>query len=170
MIVNVSNKRIEISHLTKEDSSQFIRLAQIPEVAQGVGFNQLSNSSLIEGMFNRYVKSEWSFAIRDGNEIIGIIILLESINMRMEPDNTKLTVSYFMDPKFWGHGIMTASVQQVVHLVAHEKKVTKIDAEIFLNNRKSSNLVSRLGFKNIAKYHDPISGRNKALFELQLNT
>lgn len=57
-------------------------------------------------------------------------------------------VGYDMQKAYWGQGYMSEAMKAILAFARQEMKVTQIDANIAVENQKSSNLVKRFGFED----------------------
>ena len=60
--------------------------------------------------------------------------------------NGATDVGYDLRRVYWGRGIMTEALREILHFAVRAMGVRRIDAHIYADNRKSTALAQRLGF------------------------
>ena len=59
-------------------------------------------------------------------------------------------IVYELHPDYWGRGLMTTAMKQVMHFAYQELKAVRLEAFTLVDNPKSSSLLARLAFKQEA--------------------
>ncbi len=83
----------------------------------------------------------WAIAESQTNKIIGTI----GFNQYSET-HKKLEVSYDLDHNFWGRGIISRTLNQIINLVLNEMDAIRIQATVACYNERSIKVLERLGF------------------------
>jgi [ribosomal protein S5]-alanine N-acetyltransferase len=65
-------------------------------------------------------------------------------------------IGFDLSKKFWGKGIMTEAIREVVHFGFAQMGLTTIDATVEPENDKSLNLMDKLGFQRADKLQDDL--------------
>lgn len=87
-------------------------------------------------------KTEINFAIEIGGEAAGGIGL-----HKIEPRH-KAELGYWLAEPYWGRGIMTEAVRQVVRFGFSQMRLVRICAKVFPWNRPSMRVLEKAGFKH----------------------
>ena len=87
-------------------------------------------------------RCEYTFTIRKQNEFVGLIGLKGSdkINRRTE-------IGYWLSEKFQKQGIVTKSVKKLCDFAFNEQGFNRIQIKCAIDNKPSSNIPKKLGFK-----------------------
>jgi [ribosomal protein S5]-alanine N-acetyltransferase len=61
--------------------------------------------------------------------------------------NSSVDIGYDLQKEYWGQGIMTEALQEILSFALHNMGVTRIDAHIYVDNQKSVAIAQKLGLK-----------------------
>ena len=87
--------------------------------------------------------SGYVYAIELNNELIGCI----GVNPGEFEYSRSGEIGYWLSPDYWGKGIVTRAVNQVVEKVFSETKLNRIFACVFSGNQASMKVLSKCEFK-----------------------
>ena len=87
-------------------------------------------------------KFEYTFTIRKQNQFIGLIGLKDS-----DRTNRKTEIGYWLSEKFQKQGIVTKSVKKLCDFAFKEQGFNRIEIKCAVENKPSSNIPKKLGFK-----------------------
>ncbi len=87
-------------------------------------------------------KIEYTFSIRKESQLIGLIGLKNS-----DLANKKTEIGYWLSKEFQKQGIMTKSVEKICEFAFINQGFNKIQIKCAIENRSSSNILKKLGFK-----------------------
>ena len=62
-------------------------------------------------------------------------------------DERSVEVGYDLSPAYWGNGYMREAMQRIIAFVTNSMGVSEINAEIYIDNARSRDLVEKLGFR-----------------------
>jgi ribosomal-protein-alanine N-acetyltransferase len=164
----IRTRRISITHMSAADLKDYERLISQPEIAAGAGFDLVSNQKMLTEVAKRQISHPMTLGLRIHDHLAGAILLYEQIDQNGFPDEANLEMSYFLDPVYWNQGFMTEAVDQLTQVLKHDPTVKTVNAEVFTDNLASKALLNRLGFEMTTTVTDPIIGRQKAIFKLNL--
>lgn len=84
----------------------------------------------------------WIIEYKRSKEVIGIINLhnVDEVNQVAE-------TSYILCPKYWGKGIMTEALNQVLQYAFEEIKVNRVQADVFQGNFASEKVLTKCGMQ-----------------------
>lgn len=91
---------------------------------------------------NKEEKKVYKFVVLDGNEVRGTISLYN-------PDANKQAyeIGYFIGKDYWGTGLATEAIKEIVKWGLEELKVKRIFAEVDKKNIASNRALEKAGFK-----------------------
>ncbi|MBV1923358.1 MAG: GNAT family N-acetyltransferase [Flavobacteriaceae bacterium] len=87
-------------------------------------------------------KFEYTFTIRKQNQFIGLIGLKDS-----DKTNRITEIGYWLSEKFQKQGIVTKSVEKLCDFAFKEQRFNRIEIKCAVENKPSSNIPKKLGFK-----------------------
>lgn len=61
-------------------------------------------------------------------------------------EDSTVEIGYDLKKDFWGHGYMSESLKHIIEFAKNNMKVKKINACIYIENKRSIDLVEKLGF------------------------
>ncbi len=108
------------------------------------------------GIFNNRRSIYWAIADTKTDELIGTI----GFNIWNRYHN-RADISYDLDCRFWGKGIMKKAMTQVLKFAKEEMKIVRIQATVVTDNQRSTKLLEREGFvqEGILRKYEIIAGR-----------
>lgn len=84
-----------------------------------------------------------SFAIRYEGQLIGIIGLLYNYGLH----SFKSEIGYWIGSNFRNRGYMSQSLHTFIRICFEEKQLSRLEANVFLNNKSSQRLLEKQGFQ-----------------------
>lgn len=84
--------------------------------------------------------------IESEGEIVGII----GLHSRPDVYKINMELGFWLGEKYWGRGIMTAAVMEIIKLGFGREDVKRIYAEVFEHNTGSCRVLEKAGFKREA--------------------
>ena len=103
----------------------------------------------------------WAIVIKKTNQIIGTC----GFNYWNKTHN-RTEISYDLDPKYWGQGIMTNSIKAISDFCLKMMKVQRIQATVAVDNISSIKVLEKAGFVNegIMKQYGILQGESKDFY------
>ena len=86
-------------------------------------------------------EAPFAITLKLGGEFIGVIELC------MKPDGLTAEVGYWLAPLFWGHGIMTEALREIIRYGFEEKNLKRIEARYFTGNPASGRVQEKAGMR-----------------------
>ena len=134
----------------REDAADFYNYINHKNVAEFIPKSELPNSpenAAIElnywaSLFPQRRSVFWGIADKETNQLIGTV----GCNIFSAAHN-RAEISYDLDYRFWGNGIMTRSLQRIIKYFKEEIGVMRIQATVASHNHKSIKLLESIGFK-----------------------
>lgn len=94
----------------------------------------------------------WVIISEESKEVIGELIILEE-------EKGKWEVSYWLDSKLWGRGIMTNIVREFADWVFANTSLTSLYARYTISNLPSRRVLEKVGFTEINRVSDSVMMR-----------
>ncbi|MGF2384496.1 GNAT family N-acetyltransferase [Lentilactobacillus otakiensis] len=168
MKLPIKTERLVITKLALNDLPAYEALISIPVIAEGAGFNLVSNQKMLGEIAKRQLAHPNSVGIWLDHQLVGAILLYERIEQTGEPDTHNLELSYFLHPDFWNQGLMTEAMSGLIEALKRDHTVQSLSAEVFIDNLPSKGLIQKVGFQELATVTDPLVGKEKVLYQLKL--
>jgi [ribosomal protein S5]-alanine N-acetyltransferase len=142
MIETIRCKLIRIQDSDYEDLKRLYTNHQVRKYLGGViGDENLLRSKFKEILMKSSVDYYWVIRSIIGNEFIGVVILDK------HHDDQNIEVSYQLLPEWWGAGIATEVIKAVIEYSFNELNLPKLVAETQTANKRSCDLLKRVGMK-----------------------
>lgn len=113
-----------------------------------------------------------AFATSNPNSKIFAIIFdskpVGSIGLHLQTDilRKNAEIGYWLGEQYWGKGIITQAVPQMIDYGFKNMDIVRIFARIFGSNKASQKVVEKCGFKLEGKYEKTIFKNNELIDEL----
>ncbi|MCD4760250.1 GNAT family N-acetyltransferase [archaeon] len=157
--MDVKLKKLALEH-TKE-LQLCLNNKDVVKTLTGIKFPFTLNAS------TKYIKNSCSnkdtfeFAIFFGENLVGTVVL-ENPN-----SNKKIfEVGYFITKEYWGKGIATKALKQILIFAFKDLKLKKVWAAIISNNPASGRVLEKAGFKLEGKQEKQVFQNNRYYDEL----
>lgn len=143
-------QHLQLRPVNFEDSLAFFELAR-DEVNTQFIFPSVSDraesDNLLVHSFLRAPLGNWGICLREKAELIGLIRLenLNSVQMTAE-------LGYFIRKDYWGQGLVTEAVKNLLFLAFHELKLRSLTILCHEDNRASQRVAEKAGFTLVKKY------------------
>ena len=152
-MINVTNVilntyRLTIRKLSIDDLDDFNEYASVPGVGEAAGWNHHKSKEESELILKKMADSLNEFAIvyKVNNKMIGTIGLLKP---QAEIENKfGVELGYVLSKDYWGKGIMTEAIREVIRWLMFEIKVDYVASGHFNENDRSKRVIE----KNKLKY------------------
>lgn len=130
-----------LNYITKSEVTDYLSIKDIP-TNEDESLNELN---YWRNLFRFHNSIYWAIALKQSNEIIGTC----GFNYWIKEHN-RAEISYDLSPSFWGKGIMTKALTQIVQLAVDEMKINRIQATVAVDNFRSIKILEKLNFKKEA--------------------
>jgi [ribosomal protein S5]-alanine N-acetyltransferase len=160
-------KNVILRPLQVEDAPQLAKLANNPKIAINLrdGFRHPYSLNDAENFIKmcRNQDPTQAFAIEFDGEYVG------NIGVHPEKDvyRKSAEVGYFLGEPFWGKGIMTEAVKQIVEYGFSNFNIVRIHTGIFEYNVASQRVLEKCGFKKEAVFEKAIFENNRLWNEVR---
>ncbi|MDF1511340.1 MULTISPECIES: GNAT family N-acetyltransferase [Bacillaceae] len=148
MLLKLETERLYLQPFNKEDSFRVQKLANNEEVASILG---LPHPYLLEyaeawidtqpELLKEGVEYPLAIVSKNTNELIG------TITIRVDKNNSKGELGYWIGRDFWGNGFATEAVKRMINFGFNELKLNKIWASAISRNKASIMVLEKAGLK-----------------------
>ncbi len=133
--------RLIIRKLDKNDLNDFYEYASVPGVGEAAGWKHHENIDESELILNKMADScsELAIVYKENNKMIGTIGIQKP---QIELDNMfGVELGYVLSKDYWGKGIATEAVREVIRWLMFEIKVDYVASGHFIENVKSQRVI-----------------------------
>lgn len=166
MTTILKTTRLDLRPLTDSDYPAYKRLVTNPAIAQPAGLMGNPDDQQVHHWYraDRQAPRSYAVVLHRTNALIGIVLFYGWVDEQGAPDETSLELGYFMDPDFWGRGLMSEAVRACLNDLAHDgSPVQTIWANCLLSNEKSWRLLEKLSFQTISDQLIGVIGGSQTL-------
>lgn len=93
-------------------------------------------------LFNTRKAIRWGIVLKENNRLIGTCGFHQ-----IEEEHGKVELGYELDPHYWGKGLMTEAVTEIIKFGFNIVSINRIEAFFDQNNRSSEHLLKKCGFQ-----------------------
>lgn len=146
--INIQSTNLNIRALTKEDSSKLFSLYSDTEVQQYTDIEILRSISDTQKLINAWHKEAdkqdlifLGLFSRATKDFLGTISLFN-----IDKKHSCASLGFQLVKDFWGRGLMNESLNHFIKFVFEELNFHRIEAQTYIGNERSINVLKRLGF------------------------
>lgn len=177
MTAILKTTRLDLRPLTDSDYAAYKRLVTDLRISQPAGLMGNPDDQQVRHWYRADRRTPRSYAVvfHPTNEMIGVVLFYDWTDETGAPDETGLELGYFMDPAFWGRGLMTEAVTACLTDLARSQATVKtVWANTLVSNDRSVQLLEKLSFQTIGDQLMAVTGsgqtlQRQALLRLDLN-
>jgi ribosomal-protein-alanine N-acetyltransferase len=146
-------ERLNLRNVVLEDANEIFVQRTHPVIQEYIKRQPAANieeARQFIGKINAHEKNNeaitWAIVPKDESRLIGTICF-----WNIEKQNDKAELGYSLHPDYFGKGIMSEALAEIINFGFNEMKLQTIDAYTNKDNAPSLRLLKRLGFsRNIA--------------------
>ena len=144
---SLETNRTLLRKLSLDDADDIFEYASEPEIAQYVPWEYHRSiedtltflNSVIE-KYRQNQNAEWGIVLKDNNKLIG------SIGFHWwSIEHASAEIGYALSKQYWGHGIMSEVLHEVIRFGFSNMKLNRIEARTRVENTASQNVLKRAG-------------------------
>ena len=143
----LGTKRLILRKMRLDDAHDVFEYASDPEVANYVTWDAHENiedsrrflQSIIQHYENKEVAS-WGVVFRDNNKFIGTCGFMWWL-----PGDARAEIGYAMSRQYWGKGLMTEAVREVISFGFERMMLNRIEAQCMAQNIGSERVMQKNG-------------------------
>lgn len=156
--VRIETERLIMREHISEDANAILEIFGDIEVMRFFGMKPILSLNAAKKMIDYFKKNSeenglnrWAIVLKDDHAVVGSIFYTN-----IEKPYFRAEIGYLLGRDHWGKGIMTEALKKIIHYGFEQMNLNKIQALISLDNKRSIDLVERLGFskEGILKEHN----------------
>ena len=151
--VILKTKRLTLRSWKLSDLDDLYEYAKVPDVGERAGWNHHQNKEESLFILNKFVNDKKTFAIEYNGKVIGSIGI-EKYDENEFPDLVNLRgreIGYVLSKDYWGMGIMTEAVKEVIKYLFEKEGLDFIVCGHFLENERSHRVQEKCDFKHVKR-------------------
>jgi RimJ/RimL family protein N-acetyltransferase len=158
---------VKLRPLQMEDAARLAELANNIKIAENLrdGFPHPYTLTDAENFINMCLKQNPTqvFAVEFNGEYAG------NIGLHPETDvyRKSAEIGYFLGQSFWGKGIMTRALKQMVQYGFETFDIVRIHTGVFEYNKASQRVLEKCGFKKEAVFEKAVFKNNRLWNEVR---
>ena len=145
----LETERLILRKLEYSDKSDIFEYAKNPEVAKYVlwephqeEIDTIAFLNIIYAAYNKNKASSWGIQLKENSKIIGTIGFA-----KWDKENKVGEIGYVLAQEYWGKGIITEAVKEILKFGFEQMELTKITAHCIAENIGSEKVLLKAGFK-----------------------
>jgi [ribosomal protein S5]-alanine N-acetyltransferase len=145
----LETERLLLREIVKEDAQGIFDCFSNNDVTRYYGLDPLTSIEQAEELVESFAKNyKEKRGIRWGIEIKGKKGIIGTIGFNAwSPKHKRAEIGYELHPKYWRKGYATEAVSEVISYGFKELDLTRIGAVVFIENKASNELLTKLGFQ-----------------------
>ncbi|WP_394687981.1 GNAT family N-acetyltransferase [Hoeflea sp.] len=157
----MKTRRLEFVEVSAEHATDYRRVMNEPEMGKHTDVPCQPTAKRATGFVNRMIRLNESgkgraWALESKEEVIGFI-RLNNIDRR----NSTAQVGYEISKTYWGQGMATEAVRELVRYCHDELELHRLEAWVFNGNQASAKVLENAGFKREGVLRSKVIHRNE---------
>jgi len=154
----LETERLRLREITMDDAEWLLEHFSTPEIAWGQGHPAPRGIEGAREELARYIVDlfaqgkglRWGIALEGADALIGSAGLYD-----WDREIGSAELGYDLDPRHWGHGIMTEALTAILGFAFEAMRLDRIQVLAMPRNERSLRLVERLGFtrEGLLRHH-----------------
>ncbi len=147
---DLETQRLRIRRLTMRDAEDIYAYSRDPLVAKHVLWDAQRHvgeaKSYIRAQIRKYRSGEpasWGIELKETGRVIGTIGY-----MWWQPDNSTVEVGYSLAREYWGKGIMTEALREVLRYTFSTLRMHRVEAQYETDNAASGRVMEKCGMRH----------------------
>lgn len=159
LAVNLNTERLFLRPLQADDVDLIWPYISDPEISRFMAWEaHFEKSQTIDFLNAEVARREAGRGVTWGifmdENFCGIASLIALMWSYRSLIYNKAELAYWLGRQYWGQGIMTEAIDQIMHFGFQELKLHKICVSHFSPNSSSEKLIKRLGFRYVGEQLD----------------
>ena len=146
----INTNRLELRKFKLDDvNDMFENWANDKVVTKFLPWKPHGNSDVTKEIISQWINEyennnvyNWAIELKEIGEVIGSISIV-----KLEENHFSCEVGYCMSRNYWGKGIMSEALKEVIDYLFSEVGLNRIEARHDTNNRASGKVMSKSGMK-----------------------
>ncbi|NLR68600.1 GNAT family N-acetyltransferase [Chitinophaga varians] len=159
----LSTEQLVLRPITEKDTAALFSLFSKEEVTRYMDIDAFTNiteaTQIITYFRERWEKQEgmrWAITFKGKDELVGTCGF-----HHWNKTHYKIELGYDLLPSYWGKGIMTTAIGQILRFVFEELQLNRVEAFVDPLNAASSRLLGRVGFRHEGMLRDAFFEKGK---------
>ncbi|WP_442600186.1 GNAT family N-acetyltransferase [Neobacillus sp. D3-1R] len=151
---SLETDRLNLQILNLEDAKAVFTHFSDPDVTEFMDINPCKNIEEAEEIINFHLQDtgcRWGVFAKDSSELMGT---LGYHYIRRTTDEFIAEIGFDLAKRYWGKGIMSEAIREVIAYGFNQMGLTKIDATVEPENQRSIQLMTKLGFTREEELQD----------------
>ena len=144
----IYTKRLVLRRFIESDFENYYDILKQEEVSKWVGSGKIKSKDDVKNIMRNFESfweknnyGVWAVINKENNELVG------HCGLKPLEDIQEIELLYAFRPNSWGNGYATESARAVIRLALDELKLKHLIALVYPNNKRSCNVIEKLGFK-----------------------
>ena len=151
----LETRQLILRKLTLDDGQEIFEYASDPEVAENLPWERhksvedsINFLKLAIQNYEEKKVADWGIVNKKDNKLIGTIGY-----MWLLPEHNRAEIGYALSNKYWGKGLMTEAVSEIIRFGFEQMKLNRIEARCFMKNIASEKVLYKVGmtYEGIAR-------------------
>ncbi len=147
--VTLKTKRLTLRPFKKTDAADLFEYASVPGVGEAAGWSRHENLDETHFVLDKFIEEKRVFAVEYNNKVIGSVGL-ERFAEESYPELKSMKgteIGYAFSKNFWGLGLATEAVNEVIALLFEKYGLDFVLAGYFKENLRSARVQQKTGFQ-----------------------
>ena len=155
--VTLKTERLIIRPWRMEDLADFYEYASVDGVGQAAGWSPHKSIDESRVILTMFIEGKNEFTLECNGKAIGSLGI-ERYNEERFPEFETMKcreIGYVLDKDYWGQGLMTEAVRELIRYLFEDVKLDVILCSNFIDNVRSARVKQKNGFRHYSfgKYH-----------------
>jgi ribosomal-protein-alanine N-acetyltransferase len=144
----IYTKRLVLRRFIESDFENYYDILKQEEVSKWIGSGKIKSKDDVKNIMRNFEShwkknnyGVWAVIKKENNELVG------HCGLKPLEDIQEIELLYAFRPNSWGNGYATESARAVIRLALDELKLKHLIALVYPNNKRSCNVIEKLGFK-----------------------
>lgn len=149
MFPQLETERLLLREIKDQDAQALYNCFSNDQVTRYYGQDSLTSIDQALQLVDLFAKNHAEQrGLRWGIELNGTPGLIGTIGFNVwSPRHKRAEIGYELHPEFWGQGYASEAASAIIAYGFHELDLSRIGAVVFIENRSSQKLLTKLGFE-----------------------
>ncbi len=137
--------RLILRGFRKSDLNDFYEYAKNPRVGPPAGWEPHASLQMTKSILKVFMEQDevWAIVLRENKKVIGSVGLHKD---EKRPDIHGKMLSYALSEDYWGRGLMTEAVKEVIAFAFCHDKLDILSVYHYPHNERSCRVIEKCGF------------------------
>ncbi len=151
----LTTARLILRPFREDDLDEFFAYACVDGVGQMAGWAPHRSKADTEMILNDFIAGKKTFALEYEGKLIGSLGIekYDEEQFSQLKDLKAREIGYVLAKEYWGKGLMTEAVKEVIRFLFEECDLDALLCGHFLRNKRSARVIEKSGFRHLV-YHE----------------